>query len=617
MKWIFLIFVLTSTSIILGQEKIEGILLDRQTNQVIPFAKIYNLSAKLGTITNDEGYFKIDVSSANDVILITQIGYKKQNLLFDLKKDFQTVYLDANLQLIQEMIASPRDNSYLYELVQKCRLNTNKIKNEGKAYYGLNTFIDTNQIEFIEGFYNYSSIGYDMGKIDLKAGRLAIQPFDEKMFMSLESSKAIVQLKLFENNTYFPENPFDMKVREMKKHFYLNLKSKYLLDNKDSVYIVNYIPKDTSGNYFFGSVWINKSKNQVLKVTTNCADCGKYPFLPIFPVDEIKRLDMNITKTFIETNGKMCFNHVDFQYDMKYRSVIRDTNFLYTSQLNNKYNDSLCQILDIKTKAVLYSYDQEKTFLLPKFNFDQNVSDYRKINALPHNSFFWKNNTEDRVNSQKSKNELFFEDSSSIKDKELFNTRFYGSAKYSSSINWYKEWSKNRIRFKNMSEIQDERAGDIFKIKSETPVTQSEKYELEIQLFADINIYNDSIHILTAAIFDPFKSYYYLPMDMGTHCFINMYFDLHEIARRELQIALENDPENFEEIYTKFINNFKKTKRKFFSVVERGTKEKEMNNWNSYILQKLGIDNLALFNPFPTELENSVNKPKGANTFKE
>lgn len=616
MKWLLLLFVLTSTLTILAQGKvlqnIEGKLLDRETTTAIPFAKIYNKTTKLGTITNDEGYFKISVSGPNDDILISQIGYKNQNLLYDLKNTFQSVYLDANLQLIQEMIATPGGNYYLYVLVQKCRLNTNKVRNEGKAYYGLNTYIDTNQIELVEGFYNYTSYGYDMGKIDLKAGRLAIRPVNQEMFLSLESSKAIVQLKLFQENSYFPRNPFDMKIRNMKKNFYLNLKSKYVLDNKDSVYIIDYIPKDTSGAFFSGSIWINKSKNQVLKVTTNCQDCSNYPFLPIFPFDKIKRLDMNISKTFMESKGKMCFNHVDFQYDIEYKSLIRDTNFLYSKQAVDTLNDSLFQLLHIQTKAVLYSYDQNSTFYLPKFNFDEEMGDYRKINGMPHNSFFWENNTEDRVNDQKSKNELFFTDSSSIKDKELFNISYFGS-KQGSWVLWYKEWSKNRIRFRNIS--GNEQASDDFKTKPTAPIIQSEKYEFEIQLFADINRYGDSINILTAAIFDPFKSYYYLPMTMATHCFINMYFDLHEIARAELQNALENDPDNFGEVYANFINNFKKTKRQFFKEVERGTNEREMNTWNSHIIKKLGIDNMALFDPFPAEPDNSDDKSKGANTF--
>jgi hypothetical protein len=596
MKWLFLFFFFTTTVVILAQENvketIKGKLIDRQTTSAIPFSKIYNKTTQEGTITNDKGYFKIGVSGANDVIFITQIGYKHQNLLYDLKINFQTVYLDVNLQLIDEMIARPRNISYLCQLIQKCRLKENKMENSGKAYYELKSYIDTNQIELVEGFYNYTSIGYDMGNIALKAGRLAIRPDEGRMFMSLESSKALTQLKLFKANNYFPIGPFDMKARLMEKKFYMSLQYKYLLENKDSVYVIDYIPKDTTGNYFEGTIWINKSNEQVLKVTTNCKACATHPFLPIFPIDKILQLDMSITKTFSESNGKMCFNHVDFQYDIAYKSRIRDTNFHYTENQEAKESDSLFKFYTVKTEAVLYSYDQKKQFQLPIFSFANNTDDYRKIDGLPYSSFFWENNNEDRINNEKDKNQLFFSDGSSIGNNELFNTYFYGS-EHQGFIFSFKPWSKNRIRFRNISEKENNRPLQV--------ETNSQKYNLVIQLSADINTYNDSTDIITSAVFDPFTSYYKLPMNMATHCFINMYFDLHEIARRDLHRELENNPDKFDETYQEFVSNFEKSKSLYLSQTERGTNEKAMIVWNEFIRQRLSINNINLFNPFPKE----------------
>ncbi|MGJ8660868.1 MAG: carboxypeptidase-like regulatory domain-containing protein [Bacteroidota bacterium] len=590
MKWIILLFVLLTSFCNLAQEKIIGKLLDRQTNNPIPFAKIYNNTTKEGTITNEEGFFKIGVKDANDEILISQIGYKTQPLIFDLKITSQTVYLDANLQILDEVIAKPRDISYLCNLIKKCRSNEKNIKKSGKAYYELTSYIDTHQIELVEGFYNYTSSGYDLGNIEMKEGRLSIHPDDGRMFMSMESSKAITQLKLFEENPYFPFSPFDMKSREMEKKFYLTLRYKYLLENLDSIYVIDYFPKDTTGEYFEGTIWINKSNYQVLKVISNCQACSIHPFLPIFPTDEIRRLDMNITKTFIESNGKMCFNHVDFQYDISYKSRARDSNFV----LLNNSNDSLYTYYDVKTKAVLYSYDQKNEFSLPKFQYTDGTSDYRKISALPYNSFFWENNNEARINDEKDKNQLFFADVNSIGNSELFTLNFNKTG-YGGFIYTYKIWSKNRIQFRNSAENKTD--------DPKKPITNLEKYNLVIQFFADKNTYNDSINILTAAIFDPYQSYYHLEMDMATHCFINMYFDIHEIGRQELQKKLEANPENFDLIYTSFLTDFNNTKKSFLKQVERGTNRQGMELWNSYVVENLRIDNLGLFNPFPEEGE--------------
>lgn len=588
----------------MAQEKspfiLEGKLLDATSKSPIPFAKIVNKTFRTSTISNETGYFKLEVSGANDEIIVSQIGYTTQNVMYDVSIPFQLVYLEAHIQLIQEMIAMPRDISYLCHLIQKCRLSAGTEKNNGKAYYELKTYIDSSQIELIEGFYNYASVGYDVRQLDLKAGRLAIQPENGKMFMSFESSKAISQMKLFQHNDYFPMGPFEMKAREIQKKYYLNLTNKYVLDNRDSVYVIEYRPKDTTGAFFTGTIWLNKSRFQILKVTTNCTDCANYPFVPIFPVDKILKLDLHITKTFQENKGKMCFNHVDFQYNLDYKSIRRDSTFFYHQPITDSTPDSLLEIFQIKTNAVLYSCDFHSQFNLPKFKFGENVSDYRKINGLPYDSFFWENNTENRVNAQKKSNQLFFTDSSSVRDKELFNFYFYGKHKLA-FIYWYREWSNNRIRFRNVSETEMEPDLNPSAAKPMAPILNVDKYDLVVQLFADRSTYNDSTHVITATIFDPFESYYNLPMDMATHCFINMYFDLHEIARRELQQALEKDLEHFDEIYNQFMKKFEKTKRQFLNDVERGTKEEKMITWNHFICAQLGIDNLDLFNPFPKE----------------
>ena len=117
----------------------------------------------------------------------------------------------------------------------------------------------------------------------------------------------------------------------------------------------------------------------------------------------------------------------------------------------------------------------------------------------------------------------------------------------------------------------------------------------------DVNSYNDSTHVLTATILDPYESFYYLPIDSATQCFINMYFDLYEIERMKLQKELEgikNKNEVVQKIYSEMLIKLKDTKQKYLNEVELGTDEHNMRKWNKYIIDNLGIDNLAIFHPF-------------------
>ncbi|MBL0052425.1 MAG: hypothetical protein IPP29_13400 [Bacteroidetes bacterium] len=93
---------------------------------------------------------------------------------------------------------------------------------------------------------------------------------------------------------------------------------------------------------------------------------------------------MDITKTFANYKGSMVLNHIDFNYQINYKPA-NEASFM------------------VSTKAILYAYDYDDKFIMPRFNFSaNNISDYSKLNALPYNSAFWNNNTEFCLNDLKA-----------------------------------------------------------------------------------------------------------------------------------------------------------------------------------------------------------------------
>lgn len=88
-------------------------------------------------------------------------------------------------------------------------------------------------------------------------------------------------------------------------------------------------------------------------------------------------------------------------------------------------------------------------------------------------------------------------------------------------------------------------------------------------------------------------------MDKQSDCFINMYFDLHEMARMELLEELKtNRNNNAQEQYEGFMRKFSGKINEFLKAVDRGTSKKEMIQYNQYIYERLGIDNIDIFKPF-------------------
>jgi len=540
----------------------------------MPYVKIFNLSNQRGTISNAEGYFRLPITELSDNIRISCMGYLNATIQLKASNPFYIIYLQEENRTLNEVVIGPKDNSYLYRLISDCQKNEPKIRRTAKAYYELKSYFDTSQIELVEVFYNVDLQGYDIDNLKLKAGRLALQNYQDRFFASLESSRAISQLKTVEKNNYFPSSPLELKKKELKNSFYLTLESKYLNEDKDSIYQISFSPKIDNGEFYRGNLWINKSDKTVQKINLICDSCKKHPFLPLFSSDSIENVNFNITKTFAEIDGEMVFNHIDFYYVIDYKSRV------------GLSNESAFQI---KTNAVVYAYDFDEKFnILTADLLPENTSDYRKFNALPYNSFFWNYNDEYRMNSEADENAKFFSSTASLTNISIFktlpnkNTGFFEHP--------FIQWSPNRVLFKEF-------ISDTLPSVNTTGVIY-DKYHLKVNFYIDLNQYGDSVDIKTAVILNPYESFYHLPIGKETQCFINLYFDLCEINRRKMQTSLDANSSDINAIkitYTLLLEKFQKADEAFFKAVDRGTNRVELLKWNAYVKAELGIDNMALF----------------------
>lgn len=586
MKHLLLIVFLSIFQLAFAQQDsslfINGRLTDVFMNEPIPFVTVYNKTLHQGTITAEDGYFRLRISSAKDSVIVSAIGYKPLVVKLFQNQEYYSVEMEANATNLDEVVVLPADETPLFEVLQKC-LKHKSIRETGKSYYMLRSFREEKQVELVEGYYNINVNGYDVEDLELKAGRLALQTYEDRYFTSQAGSDAIVQLKTFEENRYFPQTPLNVKLKEAQKLFRLEIQSRYCNEKNDSVYVIHYRPKLKAPQNFEGTIWVNVSRNVIEKLTMNCTDCQNYPFSPIFPTDSIRKVDLNITRTFVVTEGHQTFNHIDFSYRVDYVSRPGKPE-------RSEYS--------VQTNAVLYAYDYAEEFDLPKFQFVANTQDYRKLNAFPYNPFFWDNRTEFDMNDADNRNDAFFKDPQSITNVRFFKSQRTETPPEDKNVKTmgylehpYIHWSKNRVFLREIVPDSIE--------KAVLGTEKSRLYHLEVQLFVDFNAYSDSTNILTETIFDPYLTYYYLPIDANTNCFINMYFDLCEVHRRRLEEAfsLRVNPsrEEIQVVYDQFMKSSEEEKTIFLKEVDRGTNLKAMSKWNEYIMETVRIDNMKLF----------------------
>jgi hypothetical protein len=558
---------------------ISGNVCDSKTLQPIAYAVIYNPTNGAGTITNTEGLFSIAISNQKDSIRITYIGYNEQWIQAHAAGAITKILLKESVTLLNEITIRPDDNDYLYDLIQACGKNTSNKTSNGKALYELKSYVANKQVELVECYYNIETNGSRVSRLDLKTGRIALQPFYDRFYASLESSRAIVMLNPLKQHDYFPANPFHYGPSKLKKKYYLSLDQKFLDAFEDTIYVIDYSPKEKTGKDFHGKIWINQKNKQLVKITMLCEHAALHPFLPLHSTDKISDVGFNITCTYDVLDGQPQFNHIDFVYNILYESRTGKPEELIT---------------EVQTNAVLHVYDQKQLFFKPLFDQEFNLrGDYRAINAMPYNEMFWLNNQEFKLNSNVSSNETYFHDENSLNSKSLFaKNDFWNTGIFEHG---YVSWSPKRIAFREISldTTSKNKSGII-----------AEQFELHIGIYLDINPIGDSLDLITAAIFDPYRTYYHLPIDKRTTCFLNMYFDWCEIQKRELEQQVQPIKSNNQEvikIYHRFMEKYETENRKFLLETSRGTNKEAMERYNKIIYSRIGINNLELFQPYSDE----------------
>ena len=577
MKILLLILSLYTSVLSFAQNnsKIEGFVINQETKKPIPYVFIYNHTTNKGTITNNSGYYNLRVNSEKDSIICNYIGYKPSKINLKISKTNYITYLNEINQSLSEVIVTGSDQLFLFKIVLDCKSYKKKKTHNAKAYYELKSTINNKTVEVVENFYNADITGYDLTKLSLKAGRFGLQFFNNNSFVSLESSRAILNQNLFTESNLFPISPLELKKRKLIKQFKIKLIKKYTSVKNDTIYVLKIIPKLNNGKYFTTKIWIDIDKNQIIKINFTNPNSERHPFLAITKLDTLINVSLNITKTFKSIKDEIILNHIDFNYDIEYKNRTNQTYLVSTS-------------------AVIHIYDFKNTFNIPKFDFfDPKTGDYRKISALPYNSFFWNYHDELKINHQNNINEQFMKN-----PKTQTNQTFFDSNKYSIQGFYqhpYKKWSKKRITFKETTSKTP------YKTNFTTNSLAASSYQLKVKLFLDMNTYSDSTNIITSTIFDPFESYYFFTITKETKCFINMYFDILEIERRKLEKEIKNSDKTtvqVEIIYANSMKRITKIEKDFFMNIKRGTSKQEMIFWNKYIIRNLGIDNIKFFNVY-------------------
>lgn len=106
------VLLILSSALIYGQKTIVGKILSKTTQEPIPYANIGIVNSNVGTISNYDGSFSIDIPKnlINDTLTFTSLGFFGKAISLDLlesKKNF-TVFLKEKVTILKPVIITAR-----------------------------------------------------------------------------------------------------------------------------------------------------------------------------------------------------------------------------------------------------------------------------------------------------------------------------------------------------------------------------------------------------------------------------------------------------------------------------------------------------------------------------
>jgi hypothetical protein len=563
-----------------AQNNIQGSVIDSKTKSPLPFCAVAVKGSVQGSITNEEGVFKLSADSSRDTLIFSYVGYKSKIIPVSALKNNFEIFLDRQSVALREIAVHGNDD-YLYEILDKCRKKILDSKSHiTKTYFLLETEIEKQPVEMLEAYYNGKIKAGNIEELALKNGRIGLARVNDGSFVNLDMSRAMTNFNITYQNDFFPLEPLQMNKSKVKKNYSLVMLSEF---SDENTYHITFYPREKNDRCFSGEVWIDKNSYSLVKINLKVSDTPTHPFMPLWSGDSLKNVSMNISETYSIIGDESILSNINFNYQLVYIDFVNKRRTAYAPAQRV-----------INSAGIFWFYDYENPFILPHFKYDASANDYRKISSVPYNELFWKNNPGLVFTEQQNHVLDFFAANGHLVNysRKLFKgTRDKFSFEFSNYIQWSDtarlQLSKNKldsVLHKNY--------------RTQNLQTKSEMFNLQTQICFDADSANGSVHHLSVAIFDAVQSFYNLPEEPFTNCFINIYFDLCEIERRRMEKILDEHSYTLmqtDSVYLQTLNALQIKTEKYLHEVQRGNNGSGIEKWNAFVKENLGIDNIKIY----------------------
>ncbi len=351
-----------------AQVQVRGVVRDRETQEVLPFASIAVIGTTNGTTSNLEGEFTLVVKQLPTMLLVSELGHVRDTV------QVTSAAEPLNIGLASAAVALPEVKvaSFPFQLVDRAFRNLQRNYRRtyyGRAFYRQITRIDNEPTELQEVVWNVKSNPARIEGTTLAQGRYAAVP----AAISLSNFSVYSRrYGLFDANQDSATS-LALMSPNVEKNYLLELKGILGEDSTGGVAEISFETRPEVAYRAQGTVWIDIETNQIVRYRV---------VQPSF--------------TGSTNNPRQQFTNAKLTIEMAFKEggeagvgPLELIKMDLSTDLTEPGKDPLA----IKVSSFTYFYDQStKVQRLPYARASLTDRDLATIKAKPYDPEFWANN---------------------------------------------------------------------------------------------------------------------------------------------------------------------------------------------------------------------------------
>lgn len=535
-----------------AQYSVSGKVVDATNGEPLSYANVVDAGNQYrGTLTNLDGSFTLSVTDENAELFFSYLGYQDQRMKASQLAIKPIVQLQAESITLAE-IEVISNNDALYAAVIEARKNLSKAgRHEGRLFFQLTTTDGEEPIEILQNYYNGETEDGSLRQLILKNGRIAVTGKEELAFSNLGTSRAFTMLDLLKDSP-FPSQPLELGASVLRREYELTLRPDF---SNSNLLHFDFDPYDPRKSLFAGEVWVDQKTNFLKKLILRKENLTEHPFTTLQKTDQIREIDLEVSYTFKEVDGRTVINHIQLDYRME---LIKDV------------GTASAAIRNLKCQGIMQFYAPNQLFFLSFPLPLRGRNDYTAVYDLAYDPDFWEENQGLVFTKQQLEQQAYLEK----------NGLWINYPPTSERPGRYLRWRANK-RIGSDNNMLITKTEDLLAIYEKSAA----------KFFVHVDEVDGNPVTRSVVLLDRYALDIAIPKSARYFEVLNLYCDLAEITRLQFDAKVAKKPRDYDKLIQLYYTETIKLKRTHEKFIREMTKDDDqlskLQKWKIKIADEL------------------------------